>query len=199
MKDAKSEAEWTAHGWDTVECLIATNAGEPMKPLDEIASGGEMSRVMLALKVTVEEAAGARKKKTVLPRTLVFDEIDIGIGGRAAEAVGRKLKALSRGVTTLRRAAGLGGADRSAYDQFMLRFHHFMKESSDFQRNCRKERWEFPPGSTWICFTDTTSHSCISGQYALEQTFIIHPEALVAPERSPLAILESLCGRPLAA
>jgi len=91
---------WTTHGWDRVECLIATNAGEPLKPLDEIASGGEMSRVMLALKVTVEEAtagAGGRKKKAVLPRTLVFDEIDIGIGGRAAEAVGKKLKTLSKG------------------------------------------------------------------------------------------------------
>ena len=76
---------------------IATNAGEPLKPLDEIASGGEMSRVMLALKVTVEEAVTARPgRKTALPRTLVFDEIDIGIGGRAAEAVGQKLKALSR-------------------------------------------------------------------------------------------------------
>ena len=59
-----------------------------------------MSRVMLALKVTVEESAGS-KKKAVLPRTLVFDEIDIGIGGRAAEAVGRKLKALSRGQQVL--------------------------------------------------------------------------------------------------
>ena len=68
----------------------------------EIASGGEMSRVMLALKVTVEdEAAGKRKKKTVLPRTLVFDEIDIGIGGRAAEAVGQKLKTLSGGQQVL--------------------------------------------------------------------------------------------------
>jgi DNA repair protein RecN (Recombination protein N) len=95
---------WTAHGWDRVECLIATNAGEPLKPLHEIASGGEMSRVMLALKVTVEEgtSAGAgRKKKTPLPRTLVFDEIDIGIGGRAAEAVGRKLKTLSEGQQVL--------------------------------------------------------------------------------------------------
>ena len=104
--------EWTMHGWDTVECLIATNAGEPMKPLDQIASGGEMSRVMLALKVTVEEAAGA-KRKTVLPRTLVFDEIDIGIGGRAAEAVGRKLKALSKGqqvicITHLPQIAAFG-------------------------------------------------------------------------------------------
>lgn len=88
---------WTAHGWDGVECRIATNAGEPLKPLDEIASGGEMSRVLLALKVSVEEGANrARSRKTQVPRTLVFDEIDIGIGGRAAEAVGQKLKALSR-------------------------------------------------------------------------------------------------------
>jgi DNA repair protein RecN (Recombination protein N) len=80
-----------------VECRIATNPGEPLKPLDEIASGGEMSRVMLALKVSVEEGANAaaKKRKTALPRTLVFDEIDIGIGGRAAEAVGQKLKTLA--------------------------------------------------------------------------------------------------------
>jgi DNA repair protein RecN (Recombination protein N) len=99
----QTPSNWTTHGWDQVECLIATNAGEPLKPLHEIASGGEMSRVMLALKVTVEEAAsgGGRKKKSPLPRTLVFDEIDIGIGGRAAEAVGRKLKTLSRGQQVL--------------------------------------------------------------------------------------------------
>lgn len=103
--DARKGTEhWTAHGWDEVECLIATNAGEPLKPLHEIASGGEMSRVMLALKVTVEESASGgagRKKKAVLPRTLVFDEIDIGIGGRAAEAVGRKLKTLAKGQQVL--------------------------------------------------------------------------------------------------
>jgi DNA repair protein RecN (Recombination protein N) len=89
---------WTAVGWDRIECRISTNPGEPMKPLTEIASGGEMSRVMLALKVSVEEGASAAAKKRgmALPRTLVFDEIDIGIGGRAAEAVGQKLKALSR-------------------------------------------------------------------------------------------------------
>ena len=92
----KEQQFWTAHGWDHVECLIATNAGEPMKPLEEIASGGEMSRVMLALKVSVEEGGpGKTKRRVALPRTLVFDEIDIGIGGRAAEAVGAKLKALS--------------------------------------------------------------------------------------------------------
>jgi DNA repair protein RecN (Recombination protein N) len=97
----REQAAWTAHGWDRIECLIATNPGEPLKPLEEIASGGEMSRVMLALKVTVEESfaaasKGRRKQSVPTPRMLVFDEIDIGIGGRAAEAVGKKLKALSK-------------------------------------------------------------------------------------------------------
>lgn len=98
------EASWTARGWDAVEYRIATNPGEPLKPLDKIASGGEMSRVMLALKVSVEDsanAAGKGKKKSQLPRTLVFDEIDIGIGGSAAEAVGQKLKALARAQQVL--------------------------------------------------------------------------------------------------
>jgi DNA repair protein RecN (Recombination protein N) len=99
-------SHWTASGWDTVEYRIATNPGEPLKPLHEIASGGEMSRVMLALKVSVEEGQAKpnlakSKQKTPTPRTLVFDEIDIGIGGRAAEAVGQKLKALSRGQQIL--------------------------------------------------------------------------------------------------
>ncbi len=91
---------WSASGIDSVEFLIATNAGEPMRPLEQIASGGELSRVMLALKVVTEsgpsKAAGDKRRKAVsTPRTLIFDEIDNGIGGRAAEAVGRKLKTLA--------------------------------------------------------------------------------------------------------
>jgi len=88
------ENNWTASGFDQVEYMISTNPGEPMHPLDQIASGGEMSRVMLALKATVE--AGSRKKSAGAQRTLIFDEIDTGIGGRAAEAVGKKLKSLAR-------------------------------------------------------------------------------------------------------
>jgi DNA repair protein RecN (Recombination protein N) len=96
----EAESHWTPSGWDAVEYRIATNTGEPLKLLIEIASGGELSRVMLALKVAVEEnSSKARKKPT--PRTLVFDEIDIGIGGRAAEAVGHKLKALGRAQQVL--------------------------------------------------------------------------------------------------
>lgn len=87
--------------------------------------------------------------------------------------------------------------DRPGYDQFMLRFHHFMKESAEFQANCPKNHWEFPPNSTWICFTDTTSHACLSGQYALEQTFLVRHEALAWPEKAPVSILESMVGFPL--
>jgi DNA repair protein RecN (Recombination protein N) len=98
----EGDNHWTRQGWDFVDCRIATNAGEPLKPLEQIASGGELSRVMLALKVSVEEgAARGQKRKTPVPRTLVFDEIDIGIGGRAAEAVGQKLKELSRAQQVL--------------------------------------------------------------------------------------------------
>jgi DNA repair protein RecN (Recombination protein N) len=83
--------------------LIATNPGEPLKPMEQIASGGELSRVMLALKTSVERGAtaGTRRNGKEIQRTLVFDEIDTGIGGRAAEAVGRKLKELARSSQVL--------------------------------------------------------------------------------------------------
>jgi DNA repair protein RecN (Recombination protein N) len=84
---------WTAAGFDSVVYLISANAGEPLRPVEQIASGGELSRVMLALKATVE---AGKKSKSHGQRTLVFDEIDTGIGGRAAEAVGKKLKSLAR-------------------------------------------------------------------------------------------------------
>jgi DNA repair protein RecN (Recombination protein N) len=91
------EGNWTPSGFDHVVYMIATNPGEPLRRLEHIASGGELSRVMLALKSSVEATAqSGRKKGPGIPRTLVFDEIDTGIGGRAAEAVGKKLKELSR-------------------------------------------------------------------------------------------------------
>jgi len=92
------EENWSAWGFDQVVYLISTNPGEPLRRLEQIASGGELSRVMLALKASVETYAGSggKKKGPGVPRTLVFDEIDSGIGGRAAEAVGRKLKELAR-------------------------------------------------------------------------------------------------------
>lgn len=92
----EAEANWTGSGFDQVLYMIATNSGEPLRRLEQIASGGELSRVMLALKAVVEAGSSGPGRRTTAERTLVFDEIDTGIGGRAAEAVGRKLKALSR-------------------------------------------------------------------------------------------------------
>ncbi len=77
----------TERGIDNVEMLVSTNVGEEFRPLVKIASGGEISRLMLALKTIIAP--------TEYPRTLVFDEVDVGIGGRVAEAVGQRLKRLA--------------------------------------------------------------------------------------------------------
>jgi DNA repair protein RecN (Recombination protein N) len=102
VSGSDEEGNWTPSGFDQVVYLIAANPGEPLRQLEHIASGGELSRVMLALKASVEAGVSAsRKRGAGSQRTLVFDEIDAGIGGRAAEAVGKKLKGLSRGNQVL--------------------------------------------------------------------------------------------------
>lgn len=103
-----------------------------------------------------------------------------------------------RSLLRLGRLLGIPAARRSPYDRFMLRFHHFLKENSNFQETCTKQRWEFPPGSAWIVYTDMASHAVLSGRFALEQTFIVSRAAMVRPDLAPISILESLCGRPLA-
>ena len=85
------EANWSETGADRVEFLISANAGEEPRALDKVASGGELSRIALALKTSLGQAGG----RNGVQRTLVFDEIDTGIGGGVAEAVGRRLKKLS--------------------------------------------------------------------------------------------------------
>jgi hypothetical protein len=104
---------------------------------------------------------------------------------------------LLRPLKTVGRAIGLAGPERSPYDRFMLRFHDYLKEQRDFQQECAKTCLEFPPGSTWIVFTDGVPYAVLSGQFLLEQTFIIPPDALVAPQHSPLRLLEALAGQRL--
>ena len=114
MTSSEEEGNWTPSGIDQVVYMISTNPGEPLRQLEHIASGGELSRVMLALKASVEaespraRAIGAKdpasrkgREKWGTQKTMVFDEIDTGIGGRAAEAVGRKLKSLARSSQVL--------------------------------------------------------------------------------------------------
>jgi len=57
-----------------------------------------------------------------------------------------------------------------------------------------KHPWQFPAGSSWMVYTDTVPHAVLTGQYALEQTFLVAPEAMVTPESSPLAVLEEMVG-----
>ncbi|MFA6958207.1 MAG: DNA repair protein RecN [Thermoanaerobaculia bacterium] len=96
-----------ADGWDVVDVLIAPNRGEELRPMSKIASGGELSRIQLAI------AAALFKHADTTDATLVFDEVDQGVGGRVAEVVGRKLRELARTnqvicVTHLPQIAGLG-------------------------------------------------------------------------------------------
>jgi DNA repair protein RecN (Recombination protein N) len=138
MTCSEEEGNWTGSGIDQVVYMISTNPGEPLRPLEHIASGGELSRVMLALKASVEAAGDPKKRDGRSPqnptsrkgrekwgaqKTLVFDEIDTGIGGRAAEAVGKKLKSLARSnqilcVTHLPQIATFGD-------------HHFVIEKKE--------------------------------------------------------------------
>jgi hypothetical protein len=90
---------------------------------------------------------------------------------------------------------GLKANGTSPYDSWMLDFHNFLKENSEFQEKCRRDIWQFPPNSSWIVFTDMVSHSVLSGKYALEQTIIVDKEDLVLPEKAPINILKRLYNR----
>lgn len=105
--------------------------------------------------------------------------------GRAAASVARKV--------------GMRVPARSPYDEFMLRFHHYLKSNSEFQESGTRKTVAFRPGASWISFTDQVAHAVLSGQYALEQTCIVPYAAMTLPELSPVAVLERLAGRPLIA
>jgi hypothetical protein len=107
---------------------------------------------------------------------------------------GSTLRATKRGLCKI----GLPIPDRARYDEFMLHFHDWLKENNDFQSAKEgKERLQFPPMSTWMVFTDGVPHAALSGQFAMEQTFIIPVEALVMQEVAPIRVLERLAGKSL--
>jgi hypothetical protein len=100
-------------------------------------------------------------------------------------------------VKALRRA-GLPIPERSGYDRFMLHFHDWLKENGAYQEEERaKPVQEFPPGCTWLVYTDGVPHAALSGRFALEHTFIVPRGALVSPEHAPISVLEKLSGKPL--
>lgn len=108
------EIRWTARGLEQPQFLLSANVGEDLRPLSRIASGGELSRILLALRTVDPKGDGGA--------TAVFDEVDSGIGGRVAEVVGRKLKAISR-TTQVLCVTHLASIASQADQHFAVRKH----------------------------------------------------------------------------
>ncbi len=100
---------------------------------------------------------------------------------------------------SLRKAVGKLKNFPSVYDRCMQRFHNYLKENEHYQKSGRREEIEFPPGSSWIVYTDAVPHAVMSGQFALEQTFIVPLKSMVDPQQAPIHILETICKQKLAA
>jgi hypothetical protein len=106
----------------------------------------------------------------------------------------RQIPGEARWLSALHVTRGL----RSPYDHLMLGLHDRAKADLAYQTNCAQQVVRFAPGTTWLCFSDQVMHAAVSGQYMLEQTIDLPLAALYDRDRSPLAILERLYGRPLA-
>lgn len=103
---------------------------------------------------------------------------------------------VARSGKQLAQATGLASLvpqwKRTPYDEFMMRLHNTMKEDAAFQNSCVRENLQFAPGSSWMVYTETVPHAVLAGQYALEQTFLVDPAAMVTRESAPVAILEKM-------
>ena len=133
---------------------------------------------------------------------IVSDPFDATVKRFAPQQIAlRPGSALLRAGKGAARAIGLAAAipslKRSPYDDFMMRFHNFLKENPRWQAECPKYPFQFPAGSSWMVYTDTVPHAVLAGQYALEQTFLVRSEAMVRPEISPLRVLEEIAHAPL--
>lgn len=87
--------------------------------------------------------------------------------------------------------------ERTEYDEFMLRLHHFLKTNEAFQEHAPRKLWHFKPGTAWLLFSDAVSHAELRGQYALEHSFFVSPQTLALPEEAPAALVERMRTRVL--
>lgn len=114
-----------------------------------------------------------------------------------AEKFVRRLPRPNPAAAWLLARLGITKGRRSAYDQLMLSLHDQGKLDRRHQATGVREGVSFPPGTTWMCFTDQVLHAAMAGQFALEQTFHIDVAAMAEPDRSPLRVLERLTGATL--
>ncbi|MGH8799883.1 MAG: Kdo hydroxylase family protein [Casimicrobiaceae bacterium] len=130
------------------------------------------------------------------------DEDRVWRVGEGFETVARRFLPRIRpplpGATRVLAALRVTKGVRTAYDHLMLGLHDGAKADLAYQSSCEQRIVRFAPGTTWLCFSDQVMHAAVSGQYMLEQTIDLPLAALYDGERSPLAILERLCGRRLA-
>lgn len=123
---------------------------------------------------------------------------------RVVERYGRRLGLLATQRTTLsdhvsRHVLSLlfpGRPRRTVYDSFMLRLHDALKRCDDFQERSPRRLWVFPPGSTWMLFTDARTHAELRGRFALEHSYFLDPDVLARPDCSPVTLLEGPITRP---
>ena len=93
---------------------------------------------------------------------------------------------------------GVTRGRRSAYDEMMLSLHDAAKRDAQYQKSAPHIALEFPPGSSWLVYTDQVLHAALAGEFALEQTFHFDVAKMGEPERAPIQVLEKLTGRQLA-
>lgn len=128
---------------------------------------------------------------TADPFARLFERFGVAAGLPTAPGWSQRLRTAALSLFRPGRPA------RSAYDEFMLRFHDFLKANQEFQENTPRQRWAFPPGCAWLAMTDTCSHAVLRGRFALEHSYFIAPHTLALPAEAPAALLERACGRPV--
>jgi hypothetical protein len=117
--------------------------------------------------------------------------------GDAARKLLSRVRAPFPGSASLLSFLNITKGRRTPYDHYMLGLHDAMKSDTTYQAESPQTEVAFPPGATWVCFTDSVSHAAMSGKYAFEQTFYLPVNAMRDPGLSPLKVLEGLLGKPL--
>lgn len=108
-----------------------------------------------------------------------------------------QLKPHTPGKSWLYEKLGVTRGRRSAYDEIMLSLHDAAKRDAQYQKTAPHTALDFPPGSSWLVYTDQVLHAALAGEFALEQTFHFDIAAMASPEASPIRILERLTGKSL--
>ncbi|MDE3196234.1 MAG: Kdo hydroxylase family protein, partial [Acidobacteriota bacterium] len=116
---------------------------------------------------------------------------------RFAAAADSPVQGLKRATVRALHKVGVPLTDRSAYDAFMLHFHDWLKGNQAYQARSGKYRFDLPPGSTWLVFTDVVPHAVLGGRLALEQTVIVSRASLADRSKAPASILEEIAGKTL--